>query len=156
MFVLVWETYFNLYMCFFKQMKILSGLQLWLDAADESTITKEQTSNGDYNVSEWRSKDVTKRVLNVESTYGAFTGVPPVFHPENKGSPPSIEFDFYRTMRINKPLMNIQTIISVHKYKDRYYFFDGLLYYYLFLTILFCHCYKLVLVLPTRQPISIS
>ena len=84
-----------------------TDLQLWLDATDETTILK--TGN---EVTQWTSKDATGREL-----IPAFTN-PPLFHEQDDYSPASIEFDFNRTMTIDRPLTDIRTVISVHKYKE--------------------------------------
>ena len=93
----------------FKKMTVASDLLLWLDATDNNTIEKHSEGV----VQNWTSRDVTGRKLTA-----AFTDVYPMFHPKDNNSPASIEFDFLRTMTIDRPLTDIKTVISVHKYKD--------------------------------------
>ena len=92
---------------FFKQIVRSPDLQLWLDATDETTMVISGNE-----VNEWRSKDATRRALR-SSSFDV-----PLFHPPVDFSPASIEFDYNRTMTIDRPLTDIKTVISVHKYKD--------------------------------------
>jgi len=102
-------------------------LQLWLDATSEATIEKASLPGQlPENVSKWTSRDVTGRKLTAaftdrnvtqdikDSAYDQF----PLFRPKDNNSPASIEFDFFRTMTIDRPLTDIKTVISVHKYKS--------------------------------------
>ena len=93
-------------------MTVTSNLQLWLDATDALTIYTIGTD-----VSEWASKDVAGRVLRFIDV-GDPSATPPSFHLPGDFSPASIEFDYNNTMTIDHPLIDIKTVISVHKYKS--------------------------------------
>ena len=118
---------------FFKQMTGSPDLQLWLDATSEATIEKASLPGQlSVNVSKWTSRDVTGRELTRDGELMDY----PVFHPQDGSSLPSIEFDFNKTLKIDRPLKKIGTVISVHKYKSTvnmpgYECFNVLLYYYL-------------------------
>ena len=97
-------------------MAVRKGLQLWLDATEEKTISKFGVD-----VVTWTSKDTERAkpiVLTCEYTETKFGVQVPSFHPPDDFSPASIEFDFNKTLYFGTPLTEIRTVISVHKYKN--------------------------------------
>jgi hypothetical protein len=94
-------------------MTVVEGLELWLDARAEETLRLD-----DEKVLNWKSRDqcpAVRECTPCRSQDGSYIGSP-ILH--QGGGSCSVEFDFDKTMAISPPLTVIQTIISVHKFKD--------------------------------------
>jgi len=91
-------------------MNVTDGLELWLDVMATETIELDPMNSS--SVMQWRSRSgcLVQRTLETE-----FPGSCPVF---DQSQPNSIEFDYNKTLTINPALEHVQTLISVHKFKD--------------------------------------
>jgi hypothetical protein len=113
-------------------MDVLDGLQLWLDCAAESTMTLASNANT-KGVLCWESRvrgsNQTIAATSGEQIHTAATrtlmthlpqGNPELVEledPKNGVCVRAVEFDFERSMEISPPLEQIQTMLSVHRFK---------------------------------------
>ena len=97
-----------------KEMTVTSGLELWLDATAEETIDFLPNNLGQ--VTSWKSREVPGTATVGRCLTAEFGN--PIFHNRELKSPSAIEFDYNNSMKIGPPMDKIQTIISVHKFKD--------------------------------------
>jgi hypothetical protein len=81
---------------------ILDGLLLWLDAS------RGVQKRGQY-VTQWNSCIVDRQLVSSEGY--------PIFKDSDTSFPAHVEFDHNRSMKIVPPLLDIETIISVHCWK---------------------------------------
>ena len=95
----------------------VDGLELWLDATARETVDL----NGAHAVKRWRSMDGNGRVLTAKFGNPILHDGGTYPHPSIRMTVPApvcIEFDFDKVMQIDPPMQAIQTIISVHRFKN--------------------------------------
>ena len=89
------------------------GMILWLDATDESTIECDPKTN---EIISWRSK---LKYLNGIKLQSKNVNIRPIFRkPVDKIFPLGVYFDYDHTMTFNKPITDVQTIISFHSFEN--------------------------------------
>jgi hypothetical protein len=84
---------------------IIEGLLLWLD------VSRGIQRSGPY-VTKWNSCIVDRQLISCTAVDGF-----PLFKDSDTSFPAHVEFDYNRSMKIVPPLLDIQTIISVHCWK---------------------------------------
>ena len=87
----------------------LDGMELWLDAASAESVQLD--SNGE--VARWLSRAECPALRHLRRPSGAAA---PRIH--DAAAFRALEFDYNRSMDIEPPLSQTQTVISVHKFKD--------------------------------------